>query len=135
MPCKIRRLAVLEADLGAWVTLLNQSGASYPNAKLKLVAGDVQRIKPPEPMAWGGAMRKMADAVNRPQGFVEKSFFEYHLYTLGRTTSLGNNSTKQIELFPSHANVPVEKIFVYYGLPEDMRYWVTPEPNQDRKRW
>jgi hypothetical protein len=121
-----------KADMGAWVTLLNESGASYPDARLKLVAGDVQRIQPPQQalayeqlgMARGGAVRDT--------GFAEKSFFEYHLYTLGRTTSLGNNSTKQIELFPTRSGVPIRKKFVYYGLPQNVRYWFAPEPNLDR---
>jgi hypothetical protein len=74
----------------------------------------------------------MAAAAAPKGGFEEKPFFEYHLYTLGRETSLSNNSTKQIELFDARSNVPVTKTYVYYGLPENMRYWVTPEPNQDR---
>ena len=77
-------------------------------------------------VAAAGAFNKAAE------GFQEKAFFEYHLYTLGRPTSVSDNSTKQIELFPSKSNVPVNKTYVYYGLPESMRYWVTPEPNQDR---
>ncbi len=121
------------ADVGAWVTVLNQSGASYPNAKLKLVAGDVQRVKPPQEVyAMGGARRAMQFAAKEDTGFQEKSFFEYHLYTLGRETSLGDNSTKQIELFPARKNVPVTKTYVYYGLPEQMRYWIAPSPNPDR---
>src|SRR4029079_8464566 len=97
-----------KADVGAWVTLLNQSGASYPDAKLKLVAGDVQRVNPPQPIytaarrAGGGR-----GAAGGEAGFVETPFFEYHLYTLGRPTSLANNSTKQIELFPQRSDVPV----------------------------
>jgi hypothetical protein len=120
------------ADVGAWVSILNQSGASYPNAKLKLVAGDVQRVKPPQRIYEMRAMQEMAKAVRDDTGFQEKAFFEYHLYTLGRPTSLGDNSTKQIELFPTRQNVPAKKTFVYYGLPEQWRYWIAPEPNQDR---
>ena len=121
------------ADIGAWVSILNESGASYPNAKLKLVAGDVQRIQPPEELYRGRQMaQQMAKASRADTGFQEKSFFEYHLYTLGRPTSVSNNSTKQIELFEPKHNVPVTKTFVYYGLPEQVRYWITPEPNQDR---
>jgi hypothetical protein len=120
-----------KADIGAWVTLLNQSGASYPNAKLKLVAGDVQRVRTNQYM-YGGGGRGAGGAAAPQSGFQEKSFFEYHLYTLGRPTSLAQNSTKQIELFPSRSDVPVTKTYVYYGLPESMRYWISPSPNQDR---
>ena len=121
------------ADIGAWVSILNESGASYPDSKLKLVAGDVQRIQPPQ-QVYAGAMLNRARALKDESGggFQEKAFFEYHLYTLGRSTSLANNSTKQIELFENKSNVPVTKTFVYYGLPEQMRYWISPEPNQDR---
>lgn len=109
------------ADLSAWVTLVNQSGAAYPNAKLKLVAGDVQRLKPERAVyrnagAFGGG----GGAANT--GFQEKSFFEYHMYTLGRPTSIPNNSTKQIELFPSKSNLPLTKTFVYYGAPSPILY-------------
>ena len=53
--------------------------------------------------------------------FQEQAFFDYHLYTLRRTTSLNNESTKQIELFPTKANVPINKVYVYYGLPNQYR--------------
>jgi hypothetical protein len=121
------------ADIGAWVTILNQSGAAYPDARLKLVAGDVQRIKPPQQYyRFGGAMQQNDALAAAPAGFAEKSFFEYHLYTLGRTTSLGNNSTKQIELFAPKLNVPVEKTYVYYGVPEQLRFWSIDNPNMDQ---
>jgi hypothetical protein len=53
------------------------------------------------------------DRLSRQQGFAEKPFFEYHLYTLGRPTSLADNSTKQIELFPARNDVPMGKTYVY----------------------
>lgn len=119
------------ADIGAWVTILNESGLSYPNAGIKLVAGDVQRVQPPQGQRlWRSEMGDFSEKAI--SGFTEKSFFEYHLYTLGRTTSLGNNSTKQIELFPSRSDVPMNKTFVYYGLPAQMRYWIAPSPNWDQ---
>ncbi len=119
------------ADVGAWVTILNQSGASYPNAKLKLVAGDVQRVQPQQEV-YDGRTALFGGRELKAQGFAEKSFFEYHLYTLGRATSIGDNATKQIELFPSRTNVPASKTFVYYGLAPEMRFWISPEPNRDR---
>ena len=121
-------------DVSAWVTLLNESGLSYPNAALKLVAGDVQRIQPPQRgYDSRGRFAAVADAAGEATGFQEKSFFEYHLYTLGHRTSLGDKSTKQIELFAPVANVPAEKIFVYYGLPERYRTLAyNNSPNTDR---
>jgi len=100
-------------DVAAWVTLVNQSGASYADARLKLIAGDVQRAQTRQPAAQPAMMaRQMLD---KSEGFAEKAFFEYHLYTLGRRTSLPDNSTKQIELFPTAAGVGCEKSLVYYG--------------------
>jgi hypothetical protein len=103
-------------DLSAWVSILNQSGASYNDAKLKLVAGDVQRAQPNNMRqnAYERAPKAMAMAEDAA-GFAEKAFFEYHLYTLGRSTTLPDRSTKQIELFPAVSHVPVEKNLVFEG--------------------
>src|SRR5262245_483717 len=73
-------------DVGAWVSILNRSGASYPDARLKLIAGDVNRVEPPAPVAFRARQALEADAI-APQGFAEQSFFEFHLYTLGRNTT------------------------------------------------
>ena len=102
-------------DIGAWVSIVNKSGASYADAKLKLVAGDVHRPQPqgrayPAPTAQRALV--MSDSV---QGFEEKSFFEYHLYTLGRPATIPDNSTQQLELFPAARAVACEKTLVYYG--------------------
>ena len=118
-------------DIGAWVSVVNQSGATYPEAKLKLIAGDVHRAPTPAPMyrAKGRAM-DYALAEAGVEGFEEKAFFEYHLYTLGRPTTLPDNSTKQIELFPAARSVPCEKVLVYYGL--GSRYPLYGSPMIDR---
>ena len=102
-------------DLGGWVTINNQSGATYKDAKLKLIAGDVRRAQAPQMFTMGGAMRKLA--VADEAGFAEKSFFEYHLYTLGRPATVAQNQTKQIELLKA-ADVPVKKVFLYDGAPQ-----------------
>lgn len=109
-------------DVGAWVSILNQSGASYPDARIKLVAGDVHRAPAAPPPSPRAMMR--ATEADSAAGFAEKSFFEYHLYTLGRPSSLPDNSTKQLELFPAATGVTCEKTFVYgaqspYGLPSE----------------
>src|SRR6476620_6803515 len=103
-------------DIGAWVSIIHQSGASYTNAKLKLIAGDVQRVQRNNPRADQLMAAKSMAREERDAGFAEKSFFEYHLYTLGRPTTLPDNSTKQIELFPAARSVPCEKTLVYYGV-------------------
>jgi hypothetical protein len=103
-------------DVSAWVSIINQSGATYADTKLKLIAGDVQRAQPTAPRMkqMMRAEASMADAA-APE-FQEKAFFEYHLYTLSQPTTLPENSTKQIELFPRAANVDCEKLLVYDGL-------------------
>ena len=119
-------------DVGAWVSIVNQSGASYADSRLKLVAGDVHRARPATPASVGMAKLSRADSASeRDIGFAEKSFFEYHLYTLGRTTTLPDNSTKQIELFPSARRVPCEKTLVYYGAPTGYRGFLS-SPATDR---
>jgi hypothetical protein len=121
------------ADIGAWVTIVNQSGAAYPDAKLKLVAGDVQRLKPEEDRRANGLFGGGGGRGGAEPAFVEKSFFEYHLYTLGRATTVANNSTKQIELFPTKLGVGVEKVYVYYGLPRELRTWSPQRPDEDAR--
>ncbi|HEU5467694.1 MAG TPA: DUF4139 domain-containing protein [Steroidobacteraceae bacterium] len=102
-------------DVGAWVSLLNQSGARYQDAKLKLIAGDVNRVQTPTPLVRAKMQEMVAmDAAAAP-GFEEKAFFEYHLYTLGRPATIPNNSTKQIELFDAATRVPAKKRLVFDG--------------------
>jgi hypothetical protein len=101
-------------DVGAWVSLLNQSGARYEDAKLKLIAGDVNRVQP-EQKLMRARVQEMAIAADSAAGFEEKAFFEYHLYTLGRPETIPNNSTKQLELFGQATRVPAKKRLVYYG--------------------
>ena len=105
-------------DVGAWVSLLNQSGARYEDAKLKLIAGDVNRVQAQPKVMFSRAQELAMDAAAAP-GFEEKSFFEYHLYTLGRPATIPNNSTKQIELFDQATRVPAKKRLVYDGAAFD----------------
>ncbi len=109
-------------DLSAWVSIINMSGASYADARLKLIAGDVHRAQPPQNERL--QMRAMATmaAKSEADGFAEKEFFEFHLYTLGRRATLPNNSTKQIELFDQARKIPAKKLLVYYGLPQGLGF-------------
>jgi hypothetical protein len=101
-------------DMNAWVTIDNNSGATYKDAKLKLVAGDVHRAEQPRPYAMGGMARKaMAMEAAAPQ-FAEKAFFEYHMYTLQRPATVRENETKQIEMAAA-ADVPLKKLYIYDG--------------------
>ncbi|MEX0733638.1 MAG: hypothetical protein WD944_07440 [Steroidobacteraceae bacterium] len=121
-------------DIGAWVSLLNQSGARYQDAKLKLIAGDVNRVREDlrEVMVTGSRIAKFEAAADA--GFEEKAFFEYHLYTLGRPATIPNNSTKQIELFDAATRVPAKKQLVYYGADLLGYYYGGPGgPRMDRE--
>jgi hypothetical protein len=107
-------------DLNGWVTLDNQSGATYQNARLKLVAGDVNRVV--EQRGAADAVRALAEvsakATTAP--FSEESFFEYHLYSLQRPTTIKDQQTKQVALLSSD-NVPVTKRYFYYGAQQYLR--------------
>ena len=100
-------------DLSAWVSIENNSGATFKDAKLKLVAGDVNMVRDVPQYGRGMVMEDMALA-KAPAGFEEKAFFEYHLYTLPRKTSLSNNEIKQIALFEP-ASTSAKKIYTYTG--------------------
>ena len=119
-----------KADLGAWVTLLNLSGQSFDDASLKLVAGSVQRVQPRQPMRME-RMLAMADAAGGAGGgFEEKSFAEYHLYTLPRPVDLAQNGVQQITLFPTVSAVPVERVLVFDGTAQ-WSGWSPSEPYAD----
>jgi hypothetical protein len=117
-------------DVGAWVSIINQSGASYPEARLKLIAGDVHRAPQSRAVAPQPARAALAQEAT-VGGFEEKAFFEYHLYTLGRPSTLPDNSTKQIELFPTARGADCERKLVYYGLAPAYRGF-SPNPITDR---
>ena len=102
-----------QMDFKGWVSIDNKSGTSYPNTRLKLVAGDVHRVTQYKT----GAIYDYEEAT-RPAsvegGFQEEGLFEYHMYTLDRETDVMNNQVKQISLLASE-EVPVKKIFYYDG--------------------
>ncbi len=101
------------ADLDGWVTIGNNSGTAFHNAKLQLVAGDLNRL--PEPRQAKAMVQFQAGAgTGAAPGFQQESFSEYHLYTLGRKTSVEDKETKQISLLQG-TNVPVDKLFVVNG--------------------
>jgi len=99
-------------DFAGWVTIDNKSGATYKDAKLKLIAGDVRRIAKQEPQ-YPVMMRAAAAEAGGAPAFEEKAFMEYHLYTLGRSTTINNNQVKQIEFIKPALGVTVKKIYIY----------------------
>jgi len=103
-----------KVDLSGWVTIDNQSGTTYDNATLKLVAGDVHRVEP-EMRGRKMPVSTMMEGMAQPQ-FAEEAFFEYHLYTLERPATIKDRQKKQISLL-SATDVAVEKTFVYEAVP------------------
>ena len=104
-------------DLSAWVSIINLSGVSFRDSRLKLVAGDVRRAPPADARGTLRQMEVMAtSAPDADAGFSEQAFSEFHLYTLGRRTDLPDNSTRQIELFDQVKQVPARKRLVYRAL-------------------
>src|SRR5262249_30747939 len=85
------------ADLDGWVTLVNNTGTAFKNARLQLVAGDLHRVM--ESYGVSGANAKaMLSRAEQDRQFAQEAFSEYHLYTLGRRTSIFDKESKQISL-------------------------------------
>jgi hypothetical protein len=99
-------------DLNGLVTLTNQSGIAYHKAQLQLVAGDVNQIRPDPPLA--RKMMTFAAGMADAEQIKEESFFEYHLYTLGQSTTLSENQTKQVALM-SASNISFTKEYLLRG--------------------
>jgi hypothetical protein len=101
------------ADLDGWVTLTNGSGTSFKNAKLQLVAGDLNRVRQ---ILVGGLARDEArlakEAAAAPMA--QEAFSDYHLYTLGRKTTINNSETKQVSMLGA-TSVPIQKRYVVDG--------------------
>ncbi len=97
--------------LNGLITLTNESGTSFPNARVQLVAGNVHVPQPPV----GQLMTIGRVAARNPaEQVTQENYFEYHLYTLGRPTSIGNNQTKQVALLHA-ANIPLRKTLELRG--------------------
>jgi hypothetical protein len=98
-------------SLSGWVSIENESGATYENAKLKVVAGALHRVYDyyDTGILLEGEFLSNGDDYS---GFAEEEFFEYHLYDLGRPTTLADRQIKQIALI-SEATTPCEKVFTY----------------------
>jgi len=103
-----------EAELSGWVSIDNKSGTIYKGAKLKLVAGDVNRVKDEYEYRDKMLRYALAEAPKAKEQFKEDEFFEYHIYTLQRPTTIKQNQTKQISLVNAE-NIPVKKELRYYG--------------------
>src|SRR5579871_4505723 len=115
------------ADLDGWVTVSNNSGTAFRNARLQLVAGDLNRIRQ-------GPMELRADVVaNRAAvaaPIAQESFSDYHLYTVARKTTINNSETKQISMLSGSA-VPIQKRYIVEG--QQFYYRNAPHPGSPIK--
>jgi len=103
-----------KAGVSGWVTLNNSSGATYRNAKLKLVAGEVNRVQDQANYRRNELMMAKSMAAEADGGFQEESFFEYHLYDLQRPTTIKDQQTKQVRLLEAN-DARVTKVFKVQG--------------------
>ncbi len=111
---KSENSSVNAVDLVGWVTMQNHTGKTFEDARIKLLAGDVSKLQPPTPAsrAYAAEAKAMNDAM---QPVVrEKSFDEFHLYTLERSTTLHDQETKQVE-FVRAADIRAQRLYIYDG--------------------
>jgi len=116
-------------EVVGWVTLDNQTGKTFPNARIKLMAGDVNKIQPGPAFdrlqSFNGGVSGRAEAA---PAVTERSFDEYHLYTLERPSTLYDRETKQVE-FVRASGVPSKRVYVYDGVQIDQNYRNYPMEN------
>jgi hypothetical protein len=113
-----------QCDLVGWITMKNESGKTFENAKIKLMAGDVNKIQPPRPMMAGYARKavmNMAMSDEMAPAVTEKAFDEFHLYSIARPTTLHDRETKQVE-FVHAEKMFAPTIYVYDGA-EGYRFY------------
>jgi len=111
------------ADLVAWITMKNESGKTFENARIKLMAGDVNKIQPVTPMAAGGRFKNAIafDMAGAAPAVTEKAFDEFHLYSIARPTTLHDRETKQVE-FAHAEKMYAPTVYVYDGA-SDYRFY------------
>ena len=107
-------------DLVGWITMNNQSGKTFENAKIKLMAGDVNKIQPPRFYAGAMLAAPMANGMAEP-AVTEKAFDEFHLYSIARLTTLHDRETKQVE-FVHAEKMFAPTIYIYDGA-SDYRFY------------
>jgi hypothetical protein len=121
-------------DVIGWVTFNNQSGKTFDNAKIKLMAGDVSKIQQQSQVRYAGGGRGAGYAADAVATVSEKAFDEYHLYTLERKATLHDRETKQVEFLRAE-DVNAQKLYVYDGAKIDNRYSYDPESLRNNREY
>jgi hypothetical protein len=119
-------------DLVGWITMRNQSGKTFENARIKLLAGDVSKLQD-QRMAnrmYAAESKAMMQDAAAPV-VREKSFDEFHLYTLERPATLRDNETKQVE-FVRATGIQAQRLYVYDGAQmEQYGYYTSDQIRND----
>ena len=116
-------------DVIGWVTMSNTTGKAFENARIKLMAGDVHRVQPP-PMPMEACITcEMVETKSAAPPVSEKSFDEFHLYTLDNLTTLHDQETKQLE-FVRASGVATKRTYVYDAYTEAIP--IGSSPDEDR---
>jgi hypothetical protein len=100
------------ADIDGWVTLTNGSGTSFRNASLQFVAGELNRVR--EVFARRDSLSEVNGFIKDKSGMSQEAFSDYHLYTLGRKTTINNSETKQVSMLGA-TGFPILKRYVVDG--------------------
>jgi hypothetical protein len=119
-----------KADVVGWVTIHNQSGTDFPEARVKLMAGDVAKIQPQNGRGFiAGGMGMAMDAITSPK-VTQKPFDDFHLYDLNRTVSLRDGETKQVQFLETNG-VAVRRSYLYNGIAPNLQpYYNNGNVNQ-----
>jgi hypothetical protein len=114
-------------DVVGWITMRNQSGTTFENARIKLLAGDVSKLQayPASQRAYAGEAKAVMNDAMQPV-VREKSFDEFHLYTLARPATLRDNETKQVE-FVRATGIQSQRLYVYDGAQIGMYGYYSPD--------
>jgi len=119
--------AMNSLDLVGWITMQNHSGKTFENARIKLLAGDVSKLQPAPMAARMYAAEDKAMLAGAAAPVVrEKSFDEFHLYTLERPATLRDNETKQVE-FVRATGIQSQRLYVYDGAQTDQYGYYSSE--------
>jgi len=109
-------------DLTGWITMNNHSGKTFENARIKLMAGDVNRIQPPQSFGGMRMLKQAAFLEEAAPAVTEKAFDEFHLYSIARLTTLHDRETKQVE-FVHAESLLAPTIYVYDGAEAGYRFY------------
>ena len=111
-----------KADVDGWVTITNRTGADFPQARIKLMAGDVAKVQAAQPMMMKAVALDAFNGANAGAGVTQKAFDDFHLYDLNRTVSLIDGETKQVQ-FIDKPGVTVTRSYLYDGADQNRQPW------------